>query len=75
MQAEELGLPHSACAYIQTDLAVNSGNSGGPLVDLQGHVIGVANLTTVAASSLSFAVPVDAVHALLRQVRQCPDLR
>ena len=64
-------MPQSPCAYIQTDVAFNSGTSGGPLVDLQGRVVGIAGLTTVAASNVSFAVPVDAVSALLREVPPC----
>jgi S1-C subfamily serine protease len=47
--------------YIQTDAAVNPGNSGGPLVDLEGNVVGVITfkLTGEAVESIGFAVAID----------------
>jgi S1-C subfamily serine protease len=47
---------------IQTDAAVNPGNSGGPLLDAAGHVVGVTTATTSDAQGISFAIPSDAAR-------------
>ncbi|XP_048132598.1 putative protease Do-like 14 isoform X5 [Rhodamnia argentea] len=54
--------------YLQTDCAINLGNSGGPLCNVDGEVVGV-NVETVKpvkASGVSFAVPVDFISAIIK---------
>ncbi len=55
---------------IQTDAAINPGNSGGPLVDRCGSVVGITTLISEDAQSIGFAVPVNAVKAVLRDLRE-----
>lgn len=53
--------------FIQTDASINTGNSGGPLVNMRGEVVGV-NTATVGRGELGFAIPIDAVKAIIPQL-------
>jgi serine protease Do len=52
----------------QTDAAINEGNSGGPLVNLNGQVIGINTATAGNAQNIGFAIPVNDVRGLIKQV-------
>ncbi|ALH82103.1 Do family serine endopeptidase [Sphingopyxis macrogoltabida] len=58
--------------YIQTDTAINRGNSGGPLFDLQGNVVGINNMliSPVGANiGVNFAIPADAAIPVINALR------
>lgn len=52
----------------QTDAAINEGNSGGPLVNLNGQVIGVNVATAGDAQNIGFSIPINDVKGLIEQV-------
>ncbi len=55
---------------IQTDAAVNPGNSGGPLVNLKGQVVGINFVKVIGADNISFALPINLVKSRLAEYKQ-----
>lgn len=55
--------------YIQTDAAINLGNSGGPLINARGEVIGINSAISSRATNIGFAVPINQAVAILPQLK------
>jgi serine protease Do len=70
--------PDSPLIYIQTDAPVNPGNSGGPLVNVDGEVIGMNTFIMSQSGGnegLGFAIPCATVRTVYRQLKQFGHLR
>ncbi len=77
--ARSVNIDGQTNTYIQTDAAVNPGNSGGPLINMKGEVVGVTSAKTVTASydeygnaisaeGLGFALPINDAMLVVRQL-------
>ncbi|MGA7991071.1 MAG: Do family serine endopeptidase [Thermoanaerobaculia bacterium] len=67
------GLSRATSAFenlLQTDAAINFGNSGGPLVNVNGEVVGINTAISRFAQNIGFAVPVNVAKRLLPQLKK-----
>ncbi|MEN6306199.1 MAG: trypsin-like peptidase domain-containing protein [Anaerohalosphaeraceae bacterium] len=56
--------------WLQTDAAISPGNSGGPLVNTKGEIVGINTLGELIGGDLGFAVPSETIQYMLPQFRQ-----
>jgi serine protease Do len=61
--------------FIQTDAAINFGNSGGPLVNLTGQVVGINTAINWGSENIGFAVPVNILQQVLPQLKDTGRVR
>ena len=62
--------PNELSIYIQTDAALNPGNSGGPLIDVKGEVIGINNFKVGDSESLGFALESNYIKQAINEIYQ-----
>jgi serine protease Do len=55
--------------FIQTDASINQGNSGGPLLNLKGEVIGINTAIIAGGQGIGFAIPTTLAHGIIDQLR------
>jgi serine protease Do len=60
---------------IQTDASINSGNSGGPLLDISGNVIGVNVAMANNAENIGFAIPINDIKDVIESVTKYGEIR
>jgi len=63
------GLIETIEGVIQTDAAINQGNSGGPLLNLKGEVIGINTAMVSGAQNIGFAIPINQVKKAIESVK------
>ena len=62
--------PNGLDVYIQTDVTLNRGNSGGPLINIEGKVIGMNNFKIGDAEALGFAIESNAIRDKINEIAQ-----
>ena len=63
------GVAETLDQLIQTDAAINSGNSGGPLLNLSGEIIGINTAVASGAENIGFAIPINQAKKAIESVK------
>jgi len=67
---DDVGLgPGSAYGFIQTDASINPGNSGGPLINIRGEVVGISSAVSAQGQGIGFAIPINVARPILEQLK------
>jgi serine protease Do len=68
--SDQTGNAESLDNLLQTDAKINVGNSGGPLIDLSGKVVGVNTAIEQAGSAIGFAIPINDAKIVIRSIKE-----
>lgn len=68
--SDQAGSPENLGNVIQTDAEINFGNSGGPLIDLEGRLVGINVAIDASGSSIGFAIAVNDAKPVIKSARE-----
>lgn len=60
---------------IQTDASINSGNSGGPLINKSGEVIGINTIKVESAEGIGFAIPINQIKPIIEKIKETGEFK
>ena len=64
------GTQNTMEGLIQTDASINSGNSGGPLINSDGEVVGINSAKASSAEGLGFAIPINTAMPIIEEIKE-----
>ena len=68
--SDQVGNAEALDNVLQTDAGINQGNSGGPLIDLLGNVVGINVAIDQGGSSIGFAIPINDARPVIKSVKE-----